>query len=127
MSEGNTSDGVDERRVHRRIPLQVEVSLSSEHNFYTGFTSDISEGGVFVATRESLALGTSVQFDLKLGSGQLQVTGVVRWVREYSALTQEVPPGVGVEFVDLHPKAAKIINAFIQQRRESLFFDDEEL
>ena len=127
MTEQNSPIAHDERREYRRVPLEVEVSLASENNFYTGFTSDISEGGLFIATRELVPVGTSVEFELKLGSGRVQVKGLVRWVREYSDLTEQVPPGVGVEFLNLHPKVAAAINAFIGQRRDSLFYDDEEL
>jgi uncharacterized protein (TIGR02266 family) len=116
----------DERRSAERVSLEVEVSLTSENNFYTGFTSDISAGGLFIATRESLPIGTALSFELKLGSGVVQVNGVVRWVREYSALTEDVPPGVGVQFVNLHPKVAQVVNGFISKRRESIFYDDDE-
>ena len=117
----------DERRVHERVPLEVEISLTSESNFYTGFTSDVSEGGIFVATRETIPVGTKLSFDMKLGSGTVKVTGEVRWARAYNELNEDVPPGVGVQFTDLHPKVAQIINAFIAKRRDSIFYDDEEL
>ena len=116
----------DDRRATERVSLEVEVSLTSQSNFYTGFTSDISEGGVFIATRETVPVGTKLSFDLKLGSGNVSVTGLVRWVREYSSLTEDVPPGVGVQFVDLHPKVAQVINGFISKRRDSIFYDDDD-
>jgi uncharacterized protein (TIGR02266 family) len=117
----------DNRREHERVPLQVEVSLTSENNFYTGFTSDISEGGIFVATRETVPVGTKLTFELKLGSGTIQVNGVVRWTRPYNELMEGVAPGVGVEFVNLHPKIAQVVNAFIDKRRDSIFYDDDDL
>jgi uncharacterized protein (TIGR02266 family) len=126
MTDAQVEIPHDERRVHERVPLQVEVSLTSENNFYTGFTSDISEGGLFVATRETVPLGTEVGFEMKLGSGKVNVTGVVRWARPYNPLNEDVAPGVGVEFVNLHPKVAQIINAFIVKRRDSIFYDDED-
>ena len=118
----------DERRVHQRVPHEVEISLTSESNFYTGFTSDISEGGVFIATRETVPVGTEVTFEMKLGSGSVNVTGIVRWARPYTELSDEtVAPGVGVQFTNLHPKVAQIVNAFIAKRRDSIFYDDDDL
>ena len=117
----------DNRREHDRVPLQVEVSLTSENNFYTGFTSDISAGGIFVATRETVPVGTQLNFELKLGSGTVQVTGIVRWTRPYNELMEDVAPGVGVQFVNLHPKVAQVVNAFISKRRDSIFYDDDDL
>lgn len=118
----------DERRVHQRVPHEVEISLTSDSNFYTGFTSDISEGGVFIATRETVPVGTEVSFEMKLGSGSVNVTGIVRWARPYSELSDaSVAPGVGVQFTNLHPKVAQIVNAFIAKRRDSIFYDDDDL
>jgi len=40
----------ENRRVHARYALDLEVSMSSEHNFYAGLAENISAGGIFVAT-----------------------------------------------------------------------------
>ena len=50
-----------ESRQFTRVPFTVEVSVASEHNFFTGFTSNISEGGVFIATDLPPPLGTIVE------------------------------------------------------------------
>lgn len=115
---------MSERRRNDRVKATVEVSLSSEHNFYTGFTQDISEGGVFVAGIDTLPIGTEVEFDLKLGRGTVRVTGVVRWVRVQSEYV-EAPAGMGLEFRDLHPAAAQKINDFIAAKRDAIFYDDD--
>lgn len=114
-----------ERRQKERFALDVEVTLTSEHNFYTGFTQDISEGGLFISSHEGLPVGTELTFSLKLGRGVVSCRGVVRWVREPSPYLEGVPPGMGVEFVDLPTKVADAINAFVLDRRDSIFYDDE--
>jgi uncharacterized protein (TIGR02266 family) len=115
----------DDRRIAERVSLEVEVSMTSENNFYTGFTHDISEGGVFFASHEVLPLGTELTFSLKLGKGVVHCQGVVRWVREPSPYLDGVPPGMGVQFHDLSPTVQAAINEFIGGRRESIFFDDD--
>ena len=40
----------EEQRREKRAPLEVEVSLESENNFYSGITGNVSRGGVFIAT-----------------------------------------------------------------------------
>jgi len=122
MSNGNTA--VLDQRAHQRIQFTVEVSLNSEHNFYTGFTSDISEGGVFVATNFVRPVGSTVEFDMALGKGKLRVTGEVRWVREPNEFS-DAPPGMGVCFKNLSPAVRDTINKFISRKRESIFYDDE--
>ncbi|MFT7518908.1 MAG: hypothetical protein ACI9MC_001042 [Kiritimatiellia bacterium] len=115
----------DERRIADRFELEVQVTLTSDHNFYSGFTQDISEGGVFIASLDVLAIGTPVEFELQLGKGKVKCTGVVRWIREASPYLQDVSPGMGVEFRDLSPRVSAAINDFIGGRRDSIFYDDE--
>ena len=52
------------RREHVRIPVEVEVTLSSEHNFFVGWSENISEGGLFIATHQLEPLGTKLELTL---------------------------------------------------------------
>lgn len=115
----------DERRTGERVAIDVEVTMTSDHNFYTGFTQDISEGGLFIASHDILPVGTEMTFSLKLGKGVVSCGGIVRWVREPSPYLDGVPPGMGVEFINLAPNVGAAINAFIDGRRDSIFFDDD--
>ena len=40
--------------------FEVKVDGQSTHNFYTGFTQNISEGGLFIATGEVIDVGTEI-------------------------------------------------------------------
>lgn len=127
MAQPATKHAAHERRSSERVAVDVEVTLTSEHNFYTSFTQDISEGGLFIASHEVLPVGTEIRFSLKLGKGVVSCIGVVRWVREPSPYLDGVPPGMGVQFTKLPPNVAAAINSFIESRRESIFFDDDPL
>ncbi|MFZ4735401.1 MAG: TIGR02266 family protein [Bradymonadia bacterium] len=114
------------RRRNPRISFEVEVTLESDHNFFTGFSQNISEGGVFVATPHVLPMGTVVEFTFRLAPfpEQVSVRGEVRWTRESNDDTSDAPSGMGLQFVDLHPVMAERINAFIDRKRETIFYDD---
>lgn len=118
------------RRRHERLPtaLEVHVNSTSEHNFYTGFTQNISEGGLFVATSNIQPIGSQLTFKFTLhpDPDEITVEGTVRWVREHSQFN-ESPAGMGVMFSAIDPLARARINDFIRRRRESIFFDDEDL
>jgi uncharacterized protein (TIGR02266 family) len=111
-----------------RFEHMVELSVHSEHNFYTGFTQNISSGGLFLATNLIRPIGSIIEFDLKLGSGrgQLPLKGEVRWVREPSEFTRDVPPGMGLKFIDLDPRVAAKMDQFITGKRDSIFYDDDD-
>lgn len=112
------------KREHSRVRLQTNIHLGSDSNFFTGFSTDISSGGVFVATVETVPRGTRVDLDLTLPGGRpLKTSGVVRWLREPNDHTPDLMPGVGVQFQDLQPELASLINDFVR-KREPLFYPD---
>jgi uncharacterized protein (TIGR02266 family) len=112
------------KRVAARVAMQTQVDLASDSNFFTGFSTNISEGGLFIATVNVLPPGTPVDVTFSLPAGdRLTVKGEVRWTREVNDRTPEVFPGVGVRFTDVDPAVVGQIKSFVQTR-EPLFFPD---
>ena len=117
-----------ERRMHARTPVVAEVGITTDNNFYTGFTQDISNGGLFIATPDASPIGTRFLLECKLPETNysIQCTAEVAWVREYhEGMSYELGAvsGMGVKFVELTAEDAAAIAAF-QAMRESLFFPD---
>lgn len=103
--------------------MEIEIDQSSEHNFWSGLVPDMSEGGVFVATHRDLPVGTIVRVEVSLPSEKEPVVaeGEVDWTRAYND-GSEVPPGVGVRFVQLTDDARAKILRFIENVRDPIFF-----
>jgi uncharacterized protein (TIGR02266 family) len=120
-----STQGGAERRTQPRIPLNVEVSLESESNFYSGLTQDISSGGVFVATYMPPPVGSEIQLTLALpgAPAPLALRGIVRWARDVKVASDDCPAGCGVQFLDLSADDAKLIERFLATR-DSIFYDD---
>ena len=55
--------------------------------------------------------------------GAIRGKGEVRWVRNYHE-GNDLPPGMGIRFVELEPGCLELIETFLAHR-EHLFFDDE--
>jgi uncharacterized protein (TIGR02266 family) len=111
-------------RTGARIPMQTQVDLSSDSNVFTGFSTNLSEGGVFVATVNLLPVGTPVDLTFTLpGNTRITVKGEVRWTREIDDRVPDVFPGVGVRFVELGLDAAQALHRFVADR-EPLFYPD---
>lgn len=119
--EGEASARTQERK-HPRANAYLCIDLCSEHDFWTGLTMNISEGGVFVATHLLLDPGTLVSLHLALPSARVLTLGEVRWRREYSG-DDDVPPGMGVRFVGLDAAALQALRNFIVTVREPLLFE----
>lgn len=100
-----------------RIDLRVGVGFRSDTNFYTGFTDDLSSGGLFVATHALQPIGTSLTLTFFLPGGREIVTvGVVRWVRDTRDYNDDAKPGMGIQFRGLKSEDADAIRAFIALR-----------
>lgn len=113
------------RREYARYKVELDVSLGSDHNFYVGFVENMSAGGVFIATHMLRAVGEVFDVSIHIPSSEAMVrgTGEVRWVREYSERSN-VPPGMGVRFIQLEPGSIEAIEQFLA-RREPIFFDED--
>src|SRR5262249_15845672 len=111
-------------RTSSPIPMQTHVAFSRASNVFPGFSTNLSEGGVFVATLNLLPVGTAVDLTFSLpGKVRISVQGEVRWTREVDDRAPDVFPGVGVRFVDLTPEAAQALRRFVADR-EPLFYPE---
>ncbi len=118
-------DGVvySRQRSDKRISLHIEVTLAGPHNFFRGFTEDISKGGLFVATHRILPIGTEVTVTLALEGREFVLPAQVVWVREQNSfLPQGIEPGMGLQFIRLAPEQIGAIEEFIK-KKEPIFFD----
>ena len=116
----------DSQRARRdpRVALDIELSMESEHNFYAGLAENLSASGIFVATHALRPVGHRVELELRLPGSEepLPLTGEVRWVRQYSE-TSDVPPGMGLSFVNVRADVLEQIQRFVRNR-SPLFFDE---
>jgi uncharacterized protein (TIGR02266 family) len=114
----------DERRCSKRIGLCAEITLGSDSNFFTGFTNDVSEGGVFVATVNLLPIGTQIDLAFTLPGGAcIEGRGEVRWLREHDERNLDAFAGMGIRFVNLETAALGAITRFMAER-DPMFFPD---
>jgi uncharacterized protein (TIGR02266 family) len=113
------------RREHDRFGVELDVTVTSEHNFYAGFVENMSVGGVFIATHQLKPVGSRLEFLVNLpGAAEpIKGSGEVRWVRVYSEASN-TPPGMGIKFDPLAPEAVRAIEDFLAQR-EPLFYDED--
>ncbi|NMB74248.1 MAG: TIGR02266 family protein [Myxococcales bacterium] len=111
-----------EKRTSPRVEVKVEVAMHTEHNFYMGISENLSEGGVFIATYDNLPIGTQMDLDISLpDKPPIHVQGTVRWVREYHKFTEDLSPGVGVQFQNLTDQDQAAIKEFLRRRAPLLY------
>lgn len=114
-----------DNRTKVRIYVEFEVTLTGPHSFFTSFTMDISEGGVFVATHQIFPIGTEFRLKLIIGEESLDIDSKVIWVRGIDgAKVSGQEPGMGLSFINLDDHSLAVISTFIK-KREPLFYDSQ--
>ncbi|HVU01712.1 MAG TPA: TIGR02266 family protein [Polyangiaceae bacterium] len=91
------------RRGADRFAVQWSVDCETEDTFLYASIRNISELGIFVATREPLGIGTKVtlRFAPQGVAETFVVSGVVQWINPVRLLSENRNPGMGVRFVEL--------------------------
>lgn len=105
--------------------VMQQLSLDSETQFYAGFSQNLDEGGIFVATFDVKPIGSKVLFTFQLPNGrQITAKGRVMWMREYDSKQPDITPGMGLKFLTLRDDDRKAVEMFLQ-RRVPMFFEQE--
>ena len=111
-----------EARAAERLTFTAEVTVKSQTNFFMGFSENISEGGLFLATLSPPAVGEEITLFVKTLSGtDVAVRGEVRWHRTNG---RGMSTGCGVQFIGLDHRARVAFEELMRQlRKEPLFFE----
>jgi len=105
-----------------RQKIEANVGATTESNFFVGFSGEIAEGGVFVATYATFPVGTAIETLVTLpGNYQFTAPGWVRFVRDPMDMDSE--PGIGISFDELRTEQRELILRFVR-KRSPLFYDD---
>jgi type IV pilus assembly protein PilZ len=103
---------VDKRR-SERAPIVVRVDYATVDAFFSEFSRDINEGGLFIATDEPCSVESvvSLQFSIPGIDEPVRTRGRVVWV------SQGEPKGMGIEFEGLDSAARARINQLVRRLR----------
>jgi type IV pilus assembly protein PilZ len=109
-------DGRESRRTERTA-LVVRVDYSTVDTFFSEFTTNINEGGMFIETDSPSPLGTRVlvQFLLPGTDDPLKLDGRVVWASPPDGSAEG--PGMGIEFENLDDTARLRINDVVRTLR----------
>jgi uncharacterized protein (TIGR02266 family) len=112
------AETAEDRRRFERSAMVVRVEYSSVDEFFSEFTRDINEGGVFIETDEPQELGTTVQLQFHLpGSDEpIRTAGVV--VRVDDGGDGRLS-GMALEFDELSSSQRDRINGVIRSMKSS--------
>ena len=107
-------------RQAKRTPVTLKIKFKSVtlDQFIERYSVDVSHGGIFIRTKDPLAVGTSLKFEFQLKDATplIRGEGTVVWTREHDATRAGVAPGMGVRFDRLPPESQEVLDQILTQK-----------
>ncbi|HMI85981.1 MAG TPA: PilZ domain-containing protein [Polyangiaceae bacterium] len=109
-----------QRRNYQRFQVDLELTLQSESNIWMGHVENVSDGGVFIVSKELKPIGTEVEITLKLPGAMLPIwaVGIVCWIRD-SGGSVDAPLGMGIQFRLIADDALRRIRDYVRERQSA--------
>tara|TARA_R110002073_G_scaffold336372_1_gene532637 strand:+ start:63123 stop:65189 length:2067 start_codon:yes stop_codon:yes gene_type:complete len=107
-----------------RAPVTLKIKFKSEtlDQFIERYSVDISHGGIFIRTKDPLAVGTTLKFEFQLKDATPLIggEGTVVWTREHDPTRTGVSPGMGVRFDKLPSESQKVLDQVLAKKDGSV-------
>lgn len=107
-------------RQAKRTPVTLKVKFKSEtlDQFIERYAVDVSQGGIFIRTKEPQPVGTQMKFEFQLRDGAPLIggEGTVVWIREPDPSRPAVAPGMGVRFDRLAEGSPVVLERILNQK-----------
>ncbi len=113
LADPNTRQG-------KRTPVTLKIKFKSEtlEQFIERYAVDVSQGGIFIRTKEPLAVGTQMRFEFQLrdASPLIAGEGTVVWTRENDPSRPAIAPGMGVRFDRLAEGSQSVLERILAEK-----------
>lgn len=105
-----------ERRAEPRAEVDLEVHYRTAQEFLSAYARNISGGGMFIRTQQSLPLNQAVRvrFTLPGVAHKFEIRGIVVWSNPAPSRSS-FPSGMAVKFLEIDPKSQKLIQDFVNK------------
>jgi uncharacterized protein (TIGR02266 family) len=89
-------------------PVRIRLRFASFDAFIDKFAPNVTRGGVFIASRTPLPIGSTFAFEIQLAGGEVALAGdgKVTWVKAFDPAAPQKPYGMGVQFLRLDTRRA---------------------
>lgn len=113
MVDPNTRQG-------KRSPVTLKIKFKSEtfEQFIERYAVDVSQGGIFIRTKEPLPVGQQMKFEFQLRdqSPLIAGEGTVVWTRENDPSRPAIAPGMGVRFDRLADGSQGVLERILTEK-----------
>lgn len=109
------------RRKHLRVSISKKVTVFHGGKEYILYTSNLSEGGVYIMKTNPFPVGSVLEITMPLDNGNsVQLKGVVVHVKGLFSDISNSTPGMGLQFQEINDNQMMILKRY----KERLFSED---
>jgi uncharacterized protein (TIGR02266 family) len=103
------------RRSGERVSGKISVSFKKARDFFKAYIDNLGEGGLFIHTTKNLPVGSLLDLEFSLPDSNQAITtkGKVVWIRPQDMSTEKMPPGMGIQFIDMNPNDNELLKHYI--------------
>jgi uncharacterized protein (TIGR02266 family) len=103
------------RRSGERVSGKISVSFKRASDFFKAYIANLGEGGIFIHTTKDLPVGSilDLEFSLPESDQVINTKGKVMWVRPQDMSTEKIPPGMGIQFIDMNPNDKQLLKQYV--------------
>ncbi|HNX22430.1 MAG TPA: PilZ domain-containing protein [Spirochaetota bacterium] len=102
-----------DKRKSERIKKGVKSEVYADEHVSFSSAVDLSKGGIFISTPEPLSNGSEVNMSIHMpGHGEVEIKGVVKWVRSEESDTEKA--GMGIEFINVNNDLKKKLDELVK-------------
>ncbi|ORJ60510.1 HD domain-containing phosphohydrolase [Geothermobacter hydrogeniphilus] len=115
-NSGDEEKKLDRRKV--RVPCRTQVSCQVANRTISGTSTNLSNGGIFIASDTGLDEGNLIDVIFALPDSPdqlLKLQGRVAWNNPLGRQAQGLPEGFGLEFVNLPEETSGALNGYISR------------
>ena len=99
-------------------PLRIRLRFASFDALIDKFAPNVTRGGVFLASRTPLPIGSTFAFEIQLAGGEVALAGdgKVTWVKAFDPTAPQKPHGMGVQFLRLDNPSRELLNKILARK-----------
>ena len=103
------------RREGERVSGKISISFKKAGDLFKSYITNFGEGGLFIHTKKNLPVGSllDLEFSLPDSNQAIKTKGRVVWIRPQEISTKKMPPGMGIQFIDMDPNDKKLIKNYL--------------
>ena len=104
---------ISDSRRHNRKPFRFDVLFERSGEQVLARGSNLSPGGMCVATRRGLPKGEVVSATIQVEHREIKIIAEVVWARNDDPTSLDTPPGMGLKFLDIEDTDAEFVRTLV--------------